>query len=74
MQGSWLTCSQMSNASTAWMTIPPLCAPTGAGTLTGCVISTADGDAISVLDAACAQHKVRLSGIDAVAVDSTQLE
>lgn len=33
--------------------------------LTGRVVSIADGDTITVLDAANQQHKIRLAGIDA---------
>nr|NMF96176.1 nuclease [Aromatoleum toluolicum] len=36
-----------------------------AGTFTGTVVGIADGDTVTVLDAANRQHKVRLSGIDA---------
>ncbi len=36
-----------------------------AETITGRVVSIADGDTITVLDAAKVQHKIRLSGIDA---------
>ena len=36
-----------------------------AGTLTGRVVSVADGDTITVLDASRKQHRVRLQGIDA---------
>ncbi len=36
-----------------------------AETLTGKVVSVADGDTITVLDASNTQHKIRLSGIDA---------
>ena len=38
---------------------------THAGTYTGKVVSIADGDTVTVLDAAQTQHKVRLAGIDA---------
>lgn len=37
----------------------------GADQLTGRVVSIADGDTITVLDAANQQHKIRLAGIDA---------
>ena len=40
-------------------------APTGAQTLTGRVVRIADGDTVTVLDAANAQHRIRLQGIDA---------
>jgi len=36
-----------------------------AGTLTGRVVRVTDGDTIVVLDSANAQHKIRLTGIDA---------
>jgi micrococcal nuclease len=36
-----------------------------AETLTGKVVSVADGDTITMLDASNTQHKIRLSGIDA---------
>jgi len=36
-----------------------------AGTITGKVVSVADGDTITILDGAHAQHKVRLAQIDA---------
>ena len=36
-----------------------------AGTIEGRVVSVADGDTITVLDADHVQHKIRLSGIDA---------
>ena len=36
-----------------------------AGTIEGRVVSVADGDTVTVLDAANVQHKIRLSGIDA---------
>ena len=36
-----------------------------AATLTGTVVSVADGDTITVLDATKTQHKIRLTGIDA---------
>lgn len=39
--------------------------PTHAETLTGTVISIADGDTITVLDANRKQHKIRLGAIDA---------
>lgn len=42
-----------------------LALPALAATLHGRVVSVSDGDTITVLDAANAQHKVRLSGIDA---------
>lgn len=34
-------------------------------TLSGCVVSVADGDTLTVLDTNKQQHKIRLSGIDA---------
>ena len=43
-------------------TTPP---PAGSQTLTARVISVADGDTITVLDANNTQHRIRLSGIDA---------
>ena len=36
-----------------------------AGTIDGRVVSVADGDTVTVLDADKVQHKIRLSGIDA---------
>ena len=36
-----------------------------AETITGLVVSVADGDTITVLDADKVQHKIRLAGIDA---------
>lgn len=39
--------------------------PLHAETLTGRVVSVADGDTITVLDDAKVQHKIRLAGIDA---------
>lgn len=36
-----------------------------AETITGRVVSVADGDTITVLDADKVQHKIRLAGIDA---------
>ena len=36
-----------------------------AATITGTVVSVADGDTITVLDATKTQHKIRLTGIDA---------
>ena len=36
-----------------------------AETLTGYVVSIADGDTVTVLDANRQQHKIRLAGIDA---------
>ena len=41
------------------------CAISQAATITGKVVSLADGDTITVLDADKTQHKVRRSGIDA---------
>lgn len=38
---------------------------THAETITGRVVAIADGDTITVLDAAKTQHKIRLAGIDA---------
>src|SRR5436190_4387653 len=40
-------------------------AAAGQQTLAGCVVSIADGDTVTVLDAANVQHRVRLEGIDA---------
>jgi len=42
----------------------PTHAATHAATLTGTVVSIADGDTITVLDANREQHKIRLAGID----------
>lgn len=42
-----------------------LCWPAHAETITGRVVSIADGDTLTVLDPRNAQHKVRLAGIDA---------
>ena len=43
-----------------------MCAtPAGAGVISGRVVRVADGDTITVLDAAYTQHKIRLAGIDA---------
>lgn len=39
--------------------------PVGAEVLTGHVVGVADGDTITVLDAAKVQHKIRVAGIDA---------
>lgn len=39
--------------------------PLFAETITGRVVAIADGDTITVLDSSNAQHKIRLSGIDA---------
>ena len=36
-----------------------------AATITGTVVSVADGDTVTVLDATKTQHKIRLTGIDA---------
>ena len=36
-----------------------------AGTIEGRVVSVADGDTVTVLDADKIQHKIRLAGIDA---------
>ena len=36
-----------------------------AATLTGRIVSIADGDTVTLLDASLQQHKIRLSGIDA---------
>ena len=36
-----------------------------AETLTGWVVSVADGDTVTVLDATNTQHKIRVAGIDA---------
>lgn len=36
-----------------------------AATLTGLVVGVSDGDTVTVLDSARAQHKIRLAGIDA---------
>lgn len=40
-------------------------ATAGAAEITGLVVKVADGDTITVLDSAHAQHKIRLEGIDA---------
>ena len=42
-----------------------LAGPGFAATLTGRVVAVSDGDTLTVLDADRAQHKIRLSGIDA---------
>ena len=42
-----------------------LCSPLAAGELRGKVVSIADGDTITILDAEKVQHKIRLDGIDA---------
>jgi endonuclease YncB( thermonuclease family) len=42
-----------------------LALPARAAVLTGRVVAVADGDTITVLDAAKVQHKIRLAGIDA---------
>ncbi len=42
-----------------------LCGQAAAETLMGVVVSVADGDTITVLDAERQQHKIRLAGIDA---------
>jgi endonuclease YncB( thermonuclease family) len=43
--------------------IPAYCA--GADSLSGSIVSVADGDTVTLLDANLRQHKIRLSGIDA---------
>jgi endonuclease YncB( thermonuclease family) len=48
-----------------WRPVLDRSLPTHADTLTGTVVSVADGDTITVLDANHEQHKIRLSGIDA---------
>ena len=42
-----------------------LCPASQAATITGMVVSVADGDTITVLDTSQTQHKIRLGGIDA---------
>lgn len=42
-----------------------VCAANDAATITGKVVTVADGDTITVMDAGKVQHKIRLSGIDA---------
>src|SRR4051794_13231187 len=44
---------------------PPPAASSADQTLTGRVVSIADGDTVTVLDADDIQHRIRLSGIDA---------
>lgn len=44
---------------------PPANASVGEQTLSGRVVRVADGDTITVLDSTNAQHRIRLSGIDA---------
>jgi endonuclease YncB( thermonuclease family) len=43
----------------------PVTAPFGKQTLTGRVVSVADGDTVTVLDSNDTQHRIRLEGIDA---------
>ena len=43
----------------------PAISSVGTQTLTGCVVSIADGDTITLLDASNTQHRIRLAGIDA---------
>ena len=43
----------------------PAATRAGIQTLTGKVVSVADGDTVTVLDAANVQHRIRLAGIDA---------
>ena len=43
----------------------PLCPASQAATITGMVVSVADGETVTVLDAGKVQHKIRLGGIDA---------
>jgi endonuclease YncB( thermonuclease family) len=43
----------------------PETAPAGRQTLTGRVVSVADGDTVTVLDSNDTQHRIRLEGIDA---------
>ena len=54
----------MKTAAALLFTLATACACAWADTLTGRVIGVADGDTITVLDAANVQHKIRLSGID----------
>ena len=42
-----------------------LCPASQAATITGMVVSVADGNTVTVLDADEVQHKIRLDGIDA---------
>ena len=44
---------------------PPPATSSGDQTLTGRVVSIADGDTVTVLDATNTQHRIRLQGIDA---------
>lgn len=56
--------TQQSLAS--WLCLSLLCGtPAAADTLAGRVVAVADGDTITVLDAAKVQHKIRLMAIDA---------
>ena len=55
-------CSKPAQRKPTSATTPP---PAGSQTLTARVISVADGDTITVLDANNTQHRIRLSGIDA---------
>lgn len=45
--------------------LQPVQAPARVNVITGYVVSIADGDTITVLDASRKQHKIRLAGIDA---------
>jgi endonuclease YncB( thermonuclease family) len=45
--------------------VPPPATSAAEQTLTGRVVSVADGDTVTVLDAENTQHRIRLSGIDA---------
>lgn len=49
----------------ASITIALASLPASAGQIAGKVVSVADGDTVTVLDANNQQHKIRLSGIDA---------
>jgi len=49
----------------ASLTLVLVSLPTSAGQIAGKVVSVADGDTLTVLDASNNQHKIRLSGIDA---------